>query len=90
MCYTRQASKAFEDAEFERLCKLKVCMKSFCDLERAALASRGTLLTSLEEVVNEQVPDEDILSYVGQERQVELTHKYTHALELMDYYYKQK
>lgn len=85
-----RATTAFQEAEAERISKLKSCMKTFCELERAAITARSELLSSLEGAVNSHNPEEDILLYIHQAKQVELTHKYTNALELMDLHFKQK
>ncbi len=79
-----QANVAFQESELERIGRLKQCMRSFCELERAAINSRSELLATLEEAIHSQSADEDLALFIAQERHVELTHKYTNAIGLMD------
>ena len=65
-------------------------MASFCELERSAISSRSELLATLEEAIHSQNPDEDLALFIAQERNVELTHKYTNAIGLMDLHMKKR
>lgn len=79
-----QANTAFQEAELERIRKLNACMRAFCELERAALSARSELLTTLEQAIQSQNGEEDMALFIAQERNVELTHKYTYAVGLME------
>ena len=81
---------AFQEAEFERISKLKICMKNFCELERAAINARSELLTVLEDAINSQNVEDDLSLFISQEKNVELTHKYTNAINLMDIHFKKQ
>lgn len=59
-------------------------MKSFCDIERDAIKARSDLLKNLEEAIDLQSSDNDISLFINKEKQLELTHKYSNALYLMD------
>lgn len=79
-----QANAAFQEAELDRIRKLNSCMGAFCELERAALSTRSELLTTLEQAIQSQNAEEDMALFIAQERNVELTHKYTYAVGLME------
>ena len=66
----------------------KSVIKQFCSIERAALEARGELLDTLEDAVRAHDPAADLELFISQSKQVELTHKYTNALELMDVLHK--
>lgn len=84
-----RATHAFQETETERTLRLKSVIKQFCSIERAALEARGELLDTLEEAVRAHDPAADLELFITQSKQVELTHKYTNALELMDVLHKQ-
>jgi hypothetical protein len=65
-------------------------MRKFCEMERNALQTRTELLATLEEAVQAQDPKEDIALFITQDRQVELTHKYKNALDLIDMSHRKK
>eukprot|EP01038_Epipyxis_sp_PR26KG_P010031 gene10031-13488_t len=85
-----KAAIAMQEAEIDRLNALRSSMKTFCEFERASIKARGEFLATLEEAVSSQVPDEDVLLFISQEKQIELTHKYTSAIKLMDRIYEQR
>ncbi len=89
-CDCLQANVAFQEAEFERISKLKVCMKNFCELERTAINARSELLKVLEDAINSQNAEDDLSLFISQEKNTELTHKYTNAVNLMDLHLKKK
>jgi hypothetical protein len=63
---------------------LRSTVQSFCAMERAALEKQLDLLRSLEEAAVLQQPEEDIALFISQTRQLDLTHRYHHALALME------
>ncbi|RYH23994.1 hypothetical protein EON65_17220 [archaeon] len=79
-----KSSLLFQDMELERMYTLKNTFKSFCDLEKQFLNHRLELLKTLEEAVNMQQPEEDVALYISQAKQAEWTHKYCHALGLLE------
>lgn len=81
---------AFQEVEHERLVRLKTCMRNFCELERSAISARSELLTTLEEAIASQDADQDLSLFIAQEKHVELTHKYTSAIGLMDLHLKKR
>ncbi len=80
---------AFQESETERSVQLKTIMTKFCEAERASINARSELLDTLEEAVKTQNPTDDIALFINQNRQVELTHKFTNAIEIMEMLYKQ-
>lgn len=66
--------------------RLKTTMKRFCEAERALLRAKEEQITLLEEAISYQDPDEDMLLYITQEKQTEVTHKYGSAIQLLDEY----
>lgn len=81
---------AFQESEYERIWRLKICMRNFCELERAAINTRSELLTTLEEAIHSQDAEEDLSLFISQEKHVELTHKYTNAISLMDLHIRKR
>lgn len=79
-----KSSLDFQEMELERMCALRSSIKSFCDIEKAALLHKLDLLKSLEEAVTLQQPEEDLALFISQCKHTELTHKFSHALELLN------
>jgi hypothetical protein len=79
-----------QDTEQNRLLIFNKSMKKFCALEQSAIHTRIKLLSTLEASVAKQSVVDDIQVFINQSKQTELTHKYTNALQLMDYFYHQK
>ena len=48
------------------------------------MEARSNLLTSLEESIASQSAEEDIAKFISHAKQSEHTHKYAHALQLLD------
>ena len=76
--------------ETERLKKVKLCLKYFCEIERDAINARSDLLKNLEEAIDSQSIESDISLFISKEKQLELTHKYSNALYLMDLHLQEK
>jgi hypothetical protein len=79
-----------QDTEQNRLLIFNKSIKNFCALEQSAIHTRSKLLSTLEASVAKQSVVDDIQVFINQSKQTELTHKYTNALQLMDYFYHQK
>ena len=79
-----------QEIEQSRLLIFNRSVKKVCELESSAINARSKLLSTLEDAVAKQSMIDDIQLFINQYKQTELTHKYTNALQLMDYFYHQK
>ncbi len=60
-------------------------MGKICRLEKESLKLREKLLNDLEETVVSQDIDADIQRFIQKDKKTEFTHKYSKALELLDW-----
>lgn len=65
-------------------------MKRFCEIEQSKLKAQLELISNFEQIVDSSSSVDDINLYIDQEKQPELTHKYTNALELLDIVYNDR
>jgi hypothetical protein len=61
-------------------------MKKFCALEKQSMEFRLQQLTTFEESVNLQQPEEDIALFIAQCKKSEDIHKFGSALSLLEEY----
>eukprot|EP01035_Chromulina_nebulosa_P019370 gene19370-25237_t len=85
-----QATEAAQALEYERIACIKENIKRFCELEEELINTRKHLLTSLQEVVETMNVKDDIQLFVKIEKKVEFTHKYSKAIDLLDWDYSRR
>lgn len=70
--------------------RLKTMMRRFCESERHMLKVKEEQLAILEESMNCQMPEEDMLLFITQQKLTEATHKYGGAIKILDEYLYRK
>ena len=79
-----QLSIAFQRIEMDRVSALQVCLKTLCQNERSNLRYRNECLDEFERVIDKLQPLNDVNEFIRREKTPELTHRYAHALNMMD------
>lgn len=85
-----EASVVFEDLEHQRLRKSREALLHFCNLEEDLLVSRLRMLRDFKESVNSIDIKMDVQEFIQQFKRSEITHKYSKALDLLDWNYNRK
>jgi len=80
-----QASTEFQACEKERLEKVNYYLRQLCEFEKKSIDLRKSLLENFEEAVLSVNPHDDLASYIQASKCPEQTHKYSKALNLLDW-----